>query len=73
MLTLGGAHGQSANWQAVVQKVIELSGGSADGVHSTTQKMWDQSSTAIEREIRELIQQRRAWDKRTMSASSNAP
>jgi uncharacterized protein YbjT (DUF2867 family) len=73
MLTLGGAHGQSANWQAVVQKMIELSGGWADGVHSTTQKISDQSSTAIEREIHELIQQRRAWDKRTMSASSNAP
>ena len=55
--TIGGPM-QSANWRTVVQRVIDLSGGTSDGVKTESKKLDDDESTRAEERIRSLVQRR---------------
>lgn len=63
-----GAPMQDANWRAVVQKMIDESGGSSDGVHHESRRLDDDEAAAAERRIRQIVQARQ----RSESASGGA-
>ncbi|HEV7921486.1 MAG TPA: hypothetical protein VGR02_11930 [Thermoanaerobaculia bacterium] len=53
-----GKPAQAANWRAVVQKMIDLSGGSSDGVHEEAEKLDDARAAELERRVRGLVRER---------------
>ena len=59
--TLGGL-AQSANWRAVVQNVIDASGGTSDGVHSESRALSDEEAEAVEHRVRSMVQRRQRDD-----------
>jgi NADH dehydrogenase len=58
MHTLGRL-AQTANWRAVVQKMIELSGGTSDGVHEEVEKLDEAERARLEQRVREIVQARK--------------
>lgn len=50
-----GKPAQAANWRAVVQKMIDFSGGSSDGVHDESEKLDDARAAEVERRVRRLV------------------
>ena len=56
--TVGGP-AQSANWRAVVQRVIDFSGGTSDGVHDETEKLSDEDAKGVEARVKSLVQERK--------------
>lgn len=65
-----GAPMQDANWRAVVQRMIDESGGTADGVQSESRKLGDDEAEAAERRIRQLVQARKRSE--TLSGGAEA-
>lgn len=55
--TIGGP-AQSANWRTVVQRMIDISGGTSEGVHEEARKLDEGEAERIETEIRSLVQAR---------------
>lgn len=55
----GGEHAQAANWRTVVQRMIDTSGGTSDGVHQESITLGDEEAKAIEEQIRAMVQQRK--------------
>ena len=55
--TVGGL-AQSATWRAVVQNVIDASGGSSDGVHSESKALSDDEAEAVEKRVKSMVQRR---------------
>ena len=55
--TVGGP-AQSANWRAVVQRVIDASGGTSDGVHEEAKKLTDDEARPIEARVKSMVQAR---------------
>jgi len=53
-----GIPAQWANWRSVVQRMIDLSGGTSDGVHSVSEKLHGEEAAAVEERVREMIQRR---------------
>lgn len=53
-----GDPAQSANWRTVVQRMIDRSGGTSDGVHSESMKLDDEEAARIEERLRSLVQAR---------------
>ncbi|HKO57193.1 MAG TPA: hypothetical protein VJ276_15055 [Thermoanaerobaculia bacterium] len=51
-----GKPAQAANWRAVVQKMIDLSGGTSDGVHHESAKLDDADAAKVEERVRVLVQ-----------------
>jgi NADH dehydrogenase len=51
-----GKPAQTANWRAVVQKMIDLSGGTSDGVHQEAAKLDDAEAAEVEARVRRLVQ-----------------
>jgi NADH dehydrogenase len=56
--TIGGP-AQNANWRGVVRRVIELSGGTSDGVHEEKQKLSEEEAAVVEKRVRGLVQARK--------------
>lgn len=56
--TIGGP-AQSANWRAVVQRVIDFSGGTSDGVHEEVEKLSDEDAKPIENRVKSMVQDRK--------------
>ena len=54
-----GAFAQDANWRAVVQRVIDASGGTSDGVKQEKEKLSDEDATRAEERIKSLVQTRK--------------
>lgn len=54
-----GDPAQSANWRTVVQRMIDASGGSSDGVRQQARRLDEKEATQIEKEVRSLIQSRK--------------
>jgi uncharacterized protein YbjT (DUF2867 family) len=54
-----GAPAQDANWRGVVQRIVEASGGTSDGVHQEKEKLSDEEATRAEERIKSLIQTRK--------------
>lgn len=56
--TLGGP-AQSANWRAVVQRAVDASGGTTDGVHEEVEKLSEDEAKAVEARIKSIVQERK--------------
>ncbi|HVG25088.1 MAG TPA: NAD(P)H-binding protein [Thermoanaerobaculia bacterium] len=54
-----GAPAQDANWRAVVQNVIDASGGTSEGVQQEKEKLSDEDASRAEERIKTLIQTRK--------------
>jgi hypothetical protein len=62
-----GASAQNANWRTVVQRIIDASGGTSDGVHESKEKLSDEEATRVEKRVRRIV------DKRKRDATSQTP
>lgn len=54
-----GAPAQNANWRAVVQRMIDESGGTSDGVHETKEKLDEDAATIVEKRVKGIVQDRK--------------
>jgi uncharacterized protein YbjT (DUF2867 family) len=54
-----GSFAQSANWRAVVQRAVDASGGTSDGVHEEGEKLDGEEAAAVERRVKEMVQERK--------------
>ena len=55
-----GAPAQNANWRSVVERVIEASGGTSDGVHEQKEALSEEDAAVVEKRVRSIVQQRKA-------------
>ena len=69
--TLGGP-AQSANWRAVVQRAVDASGGTSDGVHEEGEKLAEDDARRVEERIKAIVQGRKREQTRP-SAPERAP
>ena len=61
--TIGGP-AQSANWRAVVQRAVDASGGTSDGVHEEGEKLGEEDARGVEERIKSLVQERKREETR---------
>jgi len=54
-----GAPAQDANWRAVVQRAIDASGGTSEGVQQEKEKLDEEAAAAVEKRVRGLVQDRK--------------
>jgi Nucleoside-diphosphate-sugar epimerases len=54
-----GAPAQDANWRAVVQRIIDASGGTSNGVQQTKEKLSEEEADRATERIKSLIQARK--------------
>lgn len=59
-----GAAAQDANWRKVVQRVIDASGGTSDGVHQESETLSDEDAHRVEERVRRIVQERKAEETR---------
>lgn len=64
-----GDPAQSANWRTVVQRIIDASGGTSDGVQQETRILSEEDAADIEKSVRSIVQERR----RDESAAAERP
>ncbi len=57
-----GRIAQSWNWRAVVQRMIDLSGGTSDGVHEISERLSDEEARKAEARARAIVEQRQRED-----------
>jgi NADH dehydrogenase len=53
-----GRPAQSANWRGVVERMIEFSGGTSDGVHDEVRNLDDDEAEKVQKSVRKMVQQR---------------
>lgn len=56
--TLGGP-AQAANWRALVQRIIDASGGTSDGVQQQSEKLDEEEASRVEERVRRIVQERK--------------
>jgi uncharacterized protein YbjT (DUF2867 family) len=54
-----GAPAQNANWRNVVQRIIDASGGTSDGVHEEKERLSDEDAARVEKRVRGIVQERK--------------
>jgi uncharacterized protein YbjT (DUF2867 family) len=54
-----GAPAQNANWRALVQRVIDASGGTSDGVHEEKEKLDEEEAARVEKRVRGIVDERK--------------
>jgi NADH dehydrogenase len=54
-----GAPAQNANWRAVVQRVVDASGGTSEGVREEKEKLSEEDASAVEKRVRGIVQDRK--------------
>jgi NADH dehydrogenase len=54
----GGSLAQTANWRAVVQNVIEASGGNSSGTQTETKTLDEETAAGVEKRVRAMVQRR---------------
>jgi len=54
-----GATAQDANWRAVVQRIVDASGGTSEGVQQTKEKLSEDEASRAEERIKRLVQARK--------------
>jgi uncharacterized protein YbjT (DUF2867 family) len=54
-----GAPAQDANWRAVVQRVVDASGGTSDGVQQEKETLSDDDASRVEERVKKLVQDRK--------------
>ena len=58
-MTTVGRPAQSANWRAVVQSVVDASGGTSEGVETEVRTLDDDEAARVEKDVRSMVQERR--------------
>jgi NADH dehydrogenase len=53
-----GNTAQAANWRTVVQRMIDVSGGTSDGVHTEKEMLSEEDAAQIEKNVRALVHER---------------
>lgn len=53
-----GAPAQDANWRTVVQRMIDFSGGTSEGVHQEKQTLSEDEASVVEKRVRGIVQAR---------------
>jgi NADH dehydrogenase len=53
-----GAPAQNANWRTLVQRIIDASGGTSDGVHEEKEKLSEEDAAKVEKRVRGIVQER---------------
>lgn len=69
--TLGGP-AQSANWRAVVQRVIDASGGTSEGVQQEAEKLSEEEAEKVEARVKALVQNRKREETSESAAAEQA-
>jgi NADH dehydrogenase len=54
-----GDRAQTANWRAVVQRMIDASGGTSDGVHQEVETLDDEAAQQAESRAKDIVQERK--------------
>lgn len=54
-----GKPAQAANWRAVVQRMIDASGGTSDGVHQDAETLDDEAAGRVEKRVKDMVQERK--------------
>jgi hypothetical protein len=54
-----GAPAQDANWRGVVQRVIDASGGTSDGVQQEKERLSEDEAARVEERVKSLVQERK--------------
>lgn len=54
-----GAPAQDANWRAVVQRVIDASGGTSEGVQQEKERLSEDAASRVEARVKTLVQERK--------------
>jgi len=54
-----GAPAQNANWRIVVQRTIDASGGTSEGVHEEKEILNEEDATGVEGRVRKMVQTRK--------------
>jgi uncharacterized protein YbjT (DUF2867 family) len=54
-----GAPAQDANWRAVVQRVIDASGGTSEGVQQEKERLSEDAAARVEERVKSLVQERK--------------
>ena len=57
-----GAPAQAANWRAVVQRIIDASGGTSEGVQQEKERLSVDEATRVEERVKGLVQDRKRED-----------
>jgi NADH dehydrogenase len=60
-----GAPAQDANWRAVVQRIIDASGGTSDGVQQEKERLDEDAAARVEARVKSLVQDRKRDELRT--------
>jgi hypothetical protein len=63
-----GAPAQDANWRAVVQRIIDATGGTSEGVQQEKETLSDEEATRVEDRIHKLVQARKREETRAPQA-----
>lgn len=67
-----GSFAQSANWRAVVQRAVDASGGTSEGVHQEGKKLDEEEAKRVEARVKSLVQERKREETNDL-ASEHAP
>jgi hypothetical protein len=59
-----GAPAQDANWRAVVQRIIDASGGTSDGVQQQKETLNEAEAARVEQRIKSMVQERQREETR---------
>ena len=59
-----GAPAQDANWRAVVQRIIDASGGTSDGVQQQKETLNEDEAARVEQRIKSMVQERKREETR---------
>jgi NADH dehydrogenase len=59
-----GRPAQNANWEQVVMRMVEASGGESDGVHQESLALSEEEAAEVEKRIRRLVQRRQSEEVR---------
>lgn len=57
-----GAPAQDANWRAVVQRIIDASGGTSDGVQQEKERLDEDAAARVEERVKSLVFERKRED-----------
>lgn len=66
-----GAPAQDANWRGVVQRVIDASGGTSEGVKQEKEKLNEEDATRVEKRIKSLVQDRKREETEELTERSS--
>ncbi|HEX2836384.1 MAG TPA: DUF1990 family protein [Thermoanaerobaculia bacterium] len=58
-----GAAAQDANWRKVIERIIEVSGGTAAGVQQEKETLSDEEAARVEERVRNLVRERKRGER----------